>query len=138
MKKKVATSVYIDLEDHEWIKEHGFKMSEFIREAVKHYIEELDAGRRDIQALRKEIAELEAILEEKKLLLARLEARAAERAREKLIEEKKALIREALIHVEYGSVEEAARDLEEERGDFSEEEWLSLVEEVWREVNRRV
>ena len=136
MKKKVATSVYIDLEDYEWIKEHGFKASEFIREAVKFYIDQVDAGYHDIRKIKKEIAELEAALEEKKALLARLEAQAAERARQRAIEEKKALIREALIHVGYGSVEEAARDLEEERGDLSWEEWLSLVEEVWRETDR--
>jgi len=136
MRKKVATSVYIDLEDYEWIKEHGFKASEFIREAVKFYIDQVDVGYHDIRRVEKEIAELEAALEEKRALLIRLRAQAAEKARERLIEEKKALIREALTHVEYDSVEEAARDLEEERGDLSWEEWLQLVEEVWNEVNR--
>jgi len=132
----VPVSISIPLSLKRWIKANTMlNFSEFCRGALEHEIERQSGYTRAIELMEAEILRDENHLEEKKARLNALRGKQVEFEAEKVFENVKDLLIRAILRIPYDSWGDAAGDLESERGELSEAEWKSLVEDTWREIH---
>jgi hypothetical protein len=132
---KVLTSVYLPLRQKEWIKQRGFKQSQFVREAVEEKIiresgfqTQIAKRREKIEILKDEIAREEMVIEE-------LNAKHQEWVKEQEENELLLNVETAIYKVGYMNAAEAARDLKSLRPEgMAWGDWLRFIAETWKRI----
>lgn len=108
---KTVTSVYIPVWTFEWMREHKYGQSEFIRGAIEERIKRLTGFSTNIEKLEEDIKFGEERLIQMKKQLAELKQKQKAWDAEQKVKEADEIITRALLRVHYSSVDEAAHDL---------------------------
>jgi len=128
------TTVYLPVRCVEWIQEHGYKISTFIRLSVEEKIEKESGYEEQIAKTEKEIKELQEALEAAQKKLAKLRYEQAEFEERERMKQLRERISTAILNIPYRDELECARDLRELGKDMDWEEWRKLVKDVWDEM----
>jgi Arc/MetJ-type ribon-helix-helix transcriptional regulator len=127
----VVTSVYLPLDDLEWIRSHRDSTSAFIREAVSEKIDREMGFASQIKRVQTEICVLDSELNTMKAELHDLENKQSKWLQNTESERINDLLVRATTNIRYETWQDAAEDLLEAKGSLTDEQWNQKVREVW-------